>query len=151
MSLTGQTSGLPVNELAQAVSETEQEPTKVRQVANEVAEEAAARAGSLPRIYLHIRDEKNRTAARQISSRLSANGYVIPGIERLVDVGPSSSQLRYFRKSEESEARKIAEFLKSIGVNAELQYISGYENSAVIQPQHYELWFAPGEPTIPKT
>ena len=134
--------------LAHAVSENESEPPKIRRAAGQIVAEAGARASSLPRIYLHVRSEKNRTVALQIANQLNNDGYIIPGIVRLVESGPASNQLRYFRKSEESEAKKIVMSLESIGIDVVLQYIGGHENSPVIRPQHYELWFAPGELAI---
>lgn len=132
--------------LAVAVSETATEQPEVRKVANQEAEEAAARAGSLPRIYIHIRAEDDRLPARSVGEKLESAGFVVPGIERLVDYGPAYSQLRYFRSSEEAEAGRIASLLDSIGVKVELKYVGGYEGSDRIQQRHYELWFSPGEP-----
>ena len=132
--------------LATAVSEAEPKQSKVRQVANEVAEEADARAKLLPRIYIHIRAEEDRKYSASVAEKLKTNGFVVPGIERLVDRGPSSSQLRYFRKSEEPEAKRIVDFLKSNGVDVSPKYIAGYEASDKIRPGHYELWFPTGQP-----
>ena len=134
--------------LAHAVSENESEPPKVRQAADQIVVEAEARASSLPRIYLHVLAEKNRTVALQVANKLKNEGYIIPGVVRVVESGPTSNQLRYFKKSEESEAKRIVMSLGSVGLDVVLQYISGYENSPVIQSQHYELWFAPGELAI---
>lgn len=132
--------------LANAVSETENKPTAVRRVAEQVVIEAEARAASQPRIYLHIQDELNREIAQKVGEELRHNSFSVPSIEFLVDGGPQSSQLRYFRKSEEEQAEHIVEILKSTDVDVKIQYIGGYENSTIIQPQHYELWFASGEP-----
>jgi hypothetical protein len=41
---------------------------------------------------------------------------------------------------------EILEYLESIGVTVAPKLIGGYENFDAIQPRHYELWFAPGEP-----
>lgn len=132
--------------LAVAVSEGETEQSEVRMVANQVAEEAGARARLLPRVYVHIRAEEDRLRARSVGEELKTGGYVVPGVERLVDIGPSSSQLRYFKKAERHEANQVAAFLDSIGVAVNMKYIPGYEVSKSIQPRHYELWFARGEP-----
>ncbi len=132
--------------LALAVSQTEPQKSEVRKVASSVAEEATARAGLLPRVYVHIRQEEDRSAARSVAEKLRKEGLIVPGIERLVDVGPSSSELRYFRKGDEAEANRIVESLRAQGVNVNLKYISGYETSQAIQAKHYELWFAAGQP-----
>jgi hypothetical protein len=132
--------------LATAVSATEQEPSAVRSVATAVAQNAAARASAVPRIYIHIRDNSNRANAQSVASSLVDAGYFVPGIERLVDQGPASNQLRYFRKDEEATAKAIVEKLNAQQIEAKLTYIGGYENSSVIKPLHFELWFALGQP-----
>jgi hypothetical protein len=132
--------------LASAVSETEPKESKVRQVANEVAAEADARSKLLPRVYIHIRAEADRAGSAAVAQKLKAGGIVVPGIERLVDRGPSSSQLRYFRKDDEAQANRIVELLKSAGVLVSPTYMAGYEASDKIRPGHFELWFAAGQP-----
>jgi hypothetical protein len=132
--------------LASAVSETEPVESKVRQVANEVAAEADARSKLLPRVYIHIRSEQDRARTASVAEKLKSSGIVVPGIERLVDRGPSASQLRYFRKSDEAQAKRIVELLASSGVVVSPRYIAGYEASDKIRPAHFELWFAPGQP-----
>lgn len=131
--------------LARAVSETEQ-PSAVKEVATEVAQTAAARASATPRIYIHIRDNSNREKAQNVAASLGDGGYFVPGIERLVDLGPSTNQLRYFRREEEATAKAILQNLKAQQIEAKITYIGGYENSSVIKPLHFELWFAPGQP-----
>lgn len=134
--------------LATAVLEGEPEESAVRRVADQVAEEGAARAALLPRVYIHIRAEGDRARAHSVGEKLRAAGFVVPGIERLVDRGPSSSQLRYFRTEEEAEAKRIVQTLREVGVEVEARYVRGYEDSDTIRARHYELWFAPGEPRI---
>lgn len=132
--------------LAVAVSEGESEQSEVRIVADQVAEEAGARARLLPRVYVHIRAEEDRIRARSVGEELKTGGYVVPGVERLVDIGPSFSQLRFFKKVERHEAKQVVTFLDSIGVPVKMKYVPGYEDSKSIRPRHYELWFARGEP-----
>lgn len=132
--------------LAIAVSQTEPQQSEVSKVASIVAEEATARAGLLPRVYVHICKEDDRSAARSVAEKLKTKGFIVPGIERLVDVEPSSSELRYFRKDEKAEANQIVEYLSTQGVVVNLIYIPGYETSQKIRAKHYELWFAAGQP-----
>lgn len=132
--------------LANAVFQTEPRQSAIRKVASEVAEEATARARSLPRVYIHIRKEDDRSAAQSVAEKLKTGGFVVPGIERLAEIGPSSSELRYFRKDDKFGANHIVELLHSEGVIANLKYVAGYEGSQAIKPGHYELWFAPGQP-----
>jgi len=132
--------------LATAVLEGESQASEVRSVAGQVAEDGAARARLLPRIYIHIRAEEFRHGASSVGEKLETGGFVVPGIERLVNRGPASTQLRYFRSEEKEEAQKIVELLQGMGVEVSLSYIGGYEDSDAIRAKHYELWFAPGEP-----
>jgi len=132
--------------LASAVVAAEPEESEVRKVADEVALEASAKARFLPRIYIHIRSDKDRELARAVGERLKALDFVVPGIERLVEKGPERSQLRYFRQSEAEEARRIFELLREMGIELELKYVPGYEDTDAIRPGHFEIWFAKGEP-----
>jgi hypothetical protein len=132
--------------LATAVLASEPEESEVRKVADEVAQEANAKARFLPRVYIHIRSNENRERARAVGERLKELGYVVPGIERIVDTGPRNSQLRYFRNTEKEEAVKIIDVLDQIGVRLNLEYIRGYEESDKIRPGHFEIWFAADEP-----
>ena len=131
--------------LAKAVSEAEPENTEIRKVADQIADEAKAVRTGVPRIFFHIQTEEDRAPAKNIALKLQESGYIIPGIERLVDKGPKTSQLRYFRKSEAKIAEEIVENLKTYGVEVKSKYISGYETSPLIRPGHFEIWFAPGK------
>jgi len=135
--------------LATAVSDAESKQSTektVQQVADRVVEEAGARTNLLPRIYIHIRAEEDRPFTQVVAEKLKNANFVVPGIERLVASGPASSQLRYFREGDKAETTRIADILKSIGVDVSPQYIGGYENSDTIRPKHYELWFPQGQP-----
>jgi len=132
--------------LAKAVSESETESTPVKRAADKVQLQATAIARSLPRVYVHIEGEEQRAAARAISDKLAAAGWPVPGIERVGNRAPATTQLRYFRKEEVAEAVKITKALEGAGVVAKTELIRGYETSEAIRPMHFELWFAPGQP-----
>jgi hypothetical protein len=94
------------------------------------------------RVYIHIQDENQRNDAKQIENKLGEKGLIVPGIER-VNKGPTTTELRYFRKSEETEVNEIVKLLHQLSItDAKSQYIAGYEDSSSIRPQHYELWFS---------
>lgn len=98
------------------------------------------------RIFIHIRGEYQREAAKKIGARLQAAGYLVPGIERLVDKGPEATELRFLRKAEQEEAAKIVGLLNKMGVQVKLaDHSANYENAKNVRPGTYELWFAPGE------
>jgi hypothetical protein len=132
--------------LALAVSQAEDPRSAVKRVAQQVATESKARAANEPpppRVYVHIREEEDRSFARSLEEGLEANGFIVPGIERVGRRAPNTSQLRYFRKFEEPEANEIVEVLRALGVEVKSEYIGGHERSTAIRPRHYELWLAP--------
>jgi hypothetical protein len=96
-----------------------------------------------PRVYFHIRQAGQRGRAEALAASLASAGWVVPGIE-LLDVGPSVSELRYFRDTDSDEAVRIADALRSAGTPVTPKKVSGYESSTKIRPGHYELWLAPG-------
>jgi hypothetical protein len=97
-----------------------------------------------PRVYFHIRDENQRAQAKRLSGELERSAsVVVPSVQR-VDVGPSATELRYFKRVEEQEARQIASALSSLGLKVETKYVEGFESSTKIRPRHYELWISSG-------
>jgi septal ring factor EnvC (AmiA/AmiB activator) len=117
-------------------------PGLAKQALNKAIESEPDAAGVLPRIYIHIRAESQRSRAKQVADRLREKGYVVPGIEILVNIGPSTTQVRYFRGSEEKRANEIVHILKELKVDdAEVKYIRGYETS--VRRGQYEIWFGP--------
>ena len=132
--------------LASAVAEIEPPQSKVSQVANEVATEARALQELLPRVYVHVTGNEERESARALAQLLESKQLVVPGIQRVGAKSPKISQLRYFKKSEENEAKRILQIIGEKGYKVSLEYISGYEDSKAIRPMHFELWFTAGEP-----
>jgi hypothetical protein len=132
-------------DIADAVSVSSPNQSAVKKVALQVAEDASARARDIPRIYLHIRNKENQIAARSIGENLRKTDFAVPGIE-LVEEGPSTSELRYFRKEDQPDAERIVKKLKEIRVVVSPKDFSGSYNPKTISPRLYELWFAPGEP-----
>lgn len=95
-----------------------------------------------PRIYFHIKDKNQRDSAQKIADQITKDGsFIVPGIQML-DIGPTSTELRYFKKSEEQEAKQIGDQLTKIGLPLTVRYIPGFEDSKSIRPRHYELWIA---------
>lgn len=96
-----------------------------------------------PRVYIHVRSTAQIAASNEIADTLRLADFVIPDAEILTDIGPNTTQLRYFKRSEEETAQRILEILQAESANEpwELQYTPGYEDSAGIRPLHFELWF----------
>lgn len=94
-----------------------------------------------PRIYVHIRDEKQRQAAQDISTQLQKRGFVVEGIENVKGRGPTDTELRCFRQSDVAQAKEIVKVLGEMGAKAKWIIVPGFENSKLVRPNQYELWF----------
>ena len=95
-----------------------------------------------PRVYFHIRNEGQRAQAKRMADEIeSRENVVVPGVRR-VDGGPATTELRYFKSSEEQEARQISSTLSTLGLKVEPKYVQGFESSNRIRPRHYELWIS---------
>ena len=100
----------------------------------------AAQIIGMPSVYIHVLNENAREQARLLAPALEKHGIALAGI-KVVNDGPRSSDLRYFRPSEKEEAMKVQAVLLSLGLPARrLKSISGFETSAV--PRQYELWLS---------
>lgn len=125
-----QPQSVTASDLTQQVSRLEQIDRKI---------ETAKRELDAPRLYIHIQKESQRERAKGIAEKLKEMGYIVPGIERAVSKA-ETNQVRYFRSEEKTEATKIADILKRLGLdNVEPAYIGGYEEK--VKPRHYEIWF----------
>lgn len=120
------------------------DPGLARSATAAVLEADPQAAEVLPRVYIHIRNERQRAQAAEVTRALEAAGFVVPGVERLVDVGPDTSELRYFRRSEAAvaDAARAAEVLRGVGLELQPKFVPGYEESKAIRARHYELWLA---------
>jgi len=96
-----------------------------------------------PRIYSHVVDAYTRGQAEKVKSVLEREGWHVTE-SQVVKSRPGSSQLRYFRHSDELIARRILRDMESAGVKVRLKYIPGYETTTSIRPLHFELWFTDG-------
>jgi hypothetical protein len=95
------------------------------------------------RIYIQIRDDSQRGAAKAIQDMLRGSHYSVPGIETLSS-GPATTEVRYFKKDDSDQARKIADLLLQQKVpGVATKYIAGFENSKSIPKGQFEIWFAP--------
>jgi hypothetical protein len=112
------------------------------QVVTAASQGAAALATLPPRVYVHIRSEEQRPAARTLSAAIEQAGFSVPGIQR-VDVGPAHSELRYFRGSDPQDVEGISKALAAAGVTVQPADLSAGFRGANIRARHYELWLAP--------
>lgn len=97
-----------------------------------------------PRVYIHIRSELQKKTAERIAAALQAEGFLVPGIERL-EVGPKETELRYFSGSQQADTASLVEALRKAGISATLVDLTQrYPNSKGLRPRHYELWVSAG-------
>lgn len=115
--------------------------TRIAQLERELSPRPAAAAPLPPRVYIHIRNEVQRSSANAIADVLRNNAVVVPGIE-LKEVGPTVTELRYFKRVERDEAELMAGTIRDLGNPVVARYVSGYEQSTGIRSRHYELWLA---------
>lgn len=101
-----------------------------------------------PRVYIHIRDENQRAKAAVLAKALYGANYLVPGVE-LVPVGPSRSELRYFRQKEQEIANDVTRRINEAdsSANVAVVYVAGHEASKGIRENHFELWLAKGAGT----
>jgi hypothetical protein len=131
--------------IASAVSDSAPQQSIIKKAASQVAD-ASARDLNLPRIFIQIRKEENKSAAIAIREALRKTGFAVPDIDVVNDV-PSVSELRYFRKEDKQEADAIVTQLSKNNVQVILNDLSDKDIAKkMIHPRRYELWFAPGEP-----
>ncbi len=96
-----------------------------------------------PRAYIQIRREEDPARLRRVTRALHDAGFIVPDPETL-DVGPSATEVRYFRRDESGGADQIANAVARARVGSvRAVYVPGYENSERIRRNHYELWLAP--------
>jgi len=105
-----------------------------------------------PRVFIHIRDEGQRSDARRIGSWLEDRGHIVPDFEK-ANLGPTdATEVRYFRKAEEQEANEIASLLKTWSVpDARAVYFPGFETSKLARTRTFEVWFTPNSLRQPLT
>jgi hypothetical protein len=103
----------------------------------------AATAGQLtaPAVYIHARNEAQRTRVEQMVGALAKHGIRVSGI-KVVPAGPNRSDVRYFRSEEADEAAQVLRALRDVGLAAEgPKRIAGLESTAPLR--QYELWLGP--------
>jgi hypothetical protein len=97
------------------------------------------------RVYFQARASDQISIFKRCSQVLLEKGYRVPKLEMVPNVGPQKSSVRYFRPSEEAEALQVAKDLGGCaGTEFSVSRIAGYENSAVVKPHQFEVWFALG-------
>ena len=99
------------------------------------------------RAYLQIGDVRDRPYVESIAAQLRLANFIVPGIEYVAAAATlRRTNVRYYKKSDRLEAERLVAVLLKAGVSAierVPQYLSQYENSNSVRPNHLEVWFAP--------
>jgi hypothetical protein len=116
----------------------------------EGAKQGLAQAASLQseatvgRVFFEIRSADQRPTFQQCAKLVLTLGYKVPGPELVSNRGPKETSLRYFHKADAGEAEKLAGTIsKCTAGPASVTLIGGYEDSPLIKPRQFEVWFAP--------
>ncbi len=106
-----------------------------------------------PRVYIHIAQAQQRTAARELelgieSERLGNTSVIVPGIEQ-VKLQVSAAELRCFVAEDcKVWGDRLLKLVNSqlVSPKVKLNDFSGtYTNTGAIRGLHFELYFPPGE------
>ncbi len=100
------------------------------------------------RLWLHIQRDAQKDLAVALLDEVRGETLAGAAIDvrpiRMVTIGPNASQLRYFKRGDEDEARILFMFLQGFVPGLELVDMSeNYKQYDWIDPGHYELWLSP--------
>jgi preprotein translocase subunit SecG len=107
---------------------------------------------SMTRIIIFIHVQQDDPNAKKLKDLLQKNKFIAPGVENVgLQPGIKNRELRYFRDDASETAEYICNFLKDNGIDGvKPTPIKGYENSPLVRPNQFELWFtADPLPDIP--
>jgi hypothetical protein len=102
-----------------------------------------AKAGDvLPRVYFHIREERQRENLKPLVDALIAKGFSVPRVIFVGTNAPLETQLRYFQRGEQEsqDLTQILAILRDKGLKIEDRYIPPSAELVRIRPRHYEVW-----------
>ena len=101
-----------------------------------------------PQLWIHIQNESQRKVGEEILKAISDISIGGRHIEKkpiqIVAFGPRESQLRYFRKEDESLSTELLAVLRRLIPELKLKDLSlEYSNVRWIKSGHFELWLSP--------
>ena len=98
------------------------------------------------RVYVQVRsDDQADRVRKRLLPLLRRAGFVTARPEVLA-VGPATTEVRYFRTTEQDGAKDVVKVLQDTGLsNIQVRYVQGFEDSKRIRANHFEVWIAPAE------
>lgn len=100
------------------------------------------------RLWIHVCTEGQRIVGEKIYKAISDTGsgetHIVEKPLQIVAIGPSESQLRYFKKEDESQAAELFEVLRKFIPTLKLKDFSQeYSHVRWLKKGHFELWLSP--------
>lgn len=99
------------------------------------------------RLWIHVRKDAQRRIAEEIQARLTRarlGEKIKKEPVQVVRVGPSRTQLRFFKAEDKAQARELSRELQKMLPHVDLKDLSReYARMTWIKPGHYELWLDP--------
>lgn len=100
------------------------------------------------RLWIHVRTESQRNVGEEILKAIADTRLGGRRIEKkplqIVDSAPQESQLRYFKKEDESQATELLAVLRRLIPELKLKDFSRqYSHVRWIKTGHFELWLSP--------
>jgi hypothetical protein len=107
----------------------------------------AAPARTAPTVYVHVRSPRERERLQSLAHTLAKQGIRVVDV-KVMSIGPSVADLRYFRDEDRDTALAVQKAMVSAGVPVpKLSRMNGYENST--RPGHFEAWLGSGKAPEP--
>lgn len=138
---SGHVSGVTLNEL---INKNVRDATSAYDKTLPSAQQPANPA----QLWIHVRSDSQNKLAREILDRVAKTEFRQWKVEQKpvqkVDAGPRKSQLRYFKRQDQTQAQELFDALRKLIPELEISDLSGkYESVSWIKSGHYELWLAP--------
>jgi hypothetical protein len=101
-----------------------------------------------PRLWIHVKTESQMKVGKEIFKAIADTSLGGRRIEekplQIVDSAPQESQLRYFKKEDESQAAELFAILQRLIPELKLKDLSRqYSHIRWIKTGHFELWLSP--------
>lgn len=99
-----------------------------------------ARIHGMPAVYVHVRSQRERDRMQSLARTLADQGIRVVDV-KVMNMGPSVADLRYFRDQDKEAAISVQQALVSAGVDVpRLSRMNGFEGST--RPGHFEAWLS---------
>lgn len=114
--------------------------SQIAQQTTDQAQAAYMTIQQVPRVFIHIMDDRQRDAATRLQRQLEKAGYNVPGIEE-VEWRSQTSELRVFREEDLETAHEIQDAIEARGLQISLKDVTArYAKSTAIRSGHLEIW-----------